>query len=929
MNHTPIQFKLPLTLLILIQFVIGHQAIGRPDTPCNCLGFTTIGADDTNTNITSVSGGISSNTCYLIRGRLIINDGTTWDEVRLKMAEGSEIRVISDLTILDSYISGCDKMWKGIITTSLTNLSVSGSVIEAAEFGIRLASFTSFQCEYNEFINDFIGIANGSPFEADQFGHVTLQRGSIKGCKFYTNTVVPGPYPGHIEYEEWPESPVEIPYDQGYAAIFLTGSIGFDVGYIHAEGADRNEVYQMRNGIILRNSVLNISGTDFYDFEGGIPKVPVDPVLGLNQQAINGYRSWAYVIDNTFAHIMVGIHTQESWMYIYDNLIQIPVGIGQISATRGISAYLSQQHTITDNIIDNGFKGILLNTPVNPFLIENNILDRNLGTKRHTGIEVLYGRSWEELGQIRENDIMIDDGNYATGIHLNAATNLRVVDNDIFFYDVYEAGKFNAGISLSEGGPSVLNLNDIDASASYATDPTAFNSGFLVKSQFNRFALNDMDHMNTLFKVVGPNPLTDLECNNFYFGPNGLELVSPAMIGTQEHHGNEWLSEDDYDFGAYISGPDPIGTAEMSRFDADESDEDPGVLIPFDIGPGSVENNWFKDEDGEDLCPEPIPDEDLDEDTLVMLVRSELDFTHFNDQMTWMVKADLFELLLNVPSLLSNEVLDSFFTVEENTVLGDLIQFQQDLGSRFDVEVELKDAEEDTIGALLKDLIYIDSMLFTQPIDYIDWVDLRELKADSLADNMGTWLDLVEDEEVASVDVYENVLEDLGELTPTNDLEDYLIEALQLRAAYLLDGGLSSEDSVDVVNLLELCPWEGGRAVSIANVLYPLIADSTMSSVIYECSEPEPHQINPNHGVAYTEVGISVYPNPAHDQTMISAEDAIRKIYVTGAGRQLQLTFIPNRKTFSIDVSRWQNGMYFLTIITDKGTSTQKLTLVK
>ena len=49
--------------------------------------------------------------------------------------------------------------------------------------------------------------------------------------------------------------------------------------------------------------------------------------------------------------------------------------------------------------------------------------------------------------------------------------------------------------------------------------------------------------------------------------------------------------------------------------------------------------------------------------------------------MTWIVKADIFDMILTDPGLTSNTVLDSFYSAEENTVLGKLVAWQKDLAS--------------------------------------------------------------------------------------------------------------------------------------------------------------------------------------------------------------------------------------------------------
>ena len=153
--------------------------------------------------------------------------------------------------------------------------------------------------------------------------------------------------------------------------------------------------------------------------------------------------------------------------------------------------------------------------------------------------------------------------------------------------------------------------------------------------------------------------------------------------------------------------------------------------------------------------------------------------------MTWQVKASIFELLLNAPSLLSNTVLDSFFNAEENTIMGQVIAFQNDLALRAGVvEVDKADAEVEILR-LVQDIVYIDSVITFNPVSAATWYALRHLKLDTLADEMVIWIGLIEDEYIASDAMYDEIYDDLDLLSPGNDLEDYLISGLMLRAKHL------------------------------------------------------------------------------------------------------------------------------------------------
>ncbi len=192
------------------------------------------------------------------------------------MEAGSEILVTTSLTIMNgTYISTCDTLWKGIRTSTFASLHALDSYIEGAEFAMRLAGYTTFECRNNRFIDNYIGISTGSPFEADQSEVLITQIGFLTGCKFYTEEGLPIPYIGQFYAPSWPTSPSLIPYDVGYAAMYLSGTSGLNFGNRNASNAGRNMVYNMRNGIISRFSFIDVYKSTFRNFQGSIPEIMV------------------------------------------------------------------------------------------------------------------------------------------------------------------------------------------------------------------------------------------------------------------------------------------------------------------------------------------------------------------------------------------------------------------------------------------------------------------------------------------------------------------------------------------------------------------------------------------------------------------------------------------------------------------------------
>ena len=893
-------------------------------TPCGvCSVMVPIGTTGDLTYIDELGFEFSSTRCYLIKGTLVINQTTNWYGLRLKMEEKSKILVQADLSISNCYLSGCGDMWQGIETDGQVDLFLYNSFVEDANIGIKLSTLVGFVCTHTEFINDYVGIACGSPFDEDQQDEV-IHRGQIWGCSFYTNTTLPDPYPGHPYYPSWPTTPTEIPYNQGFAAIYLTGLSGLNIGYVNAVGSDRNNIYQMRNGIILRQTTSNISGTDFYDFEGNIPDITEDPILDLNQHAVNLYRSTSDIVDNTFDNLMIGIHGTESTDTIRSNEITLSTPNPGYNYTRGILLIRPQVATIRNNIVTDGQRGISIEDVANDFLIKGNTLYRNFFFYSiNVGIFVRNAKLDPAQGIIQGNTLEMQDAVASTGIHLINANRILVTDNPISFAN--GGGHQSRGILGVGVFNSIIRKNTIIADPEYISNG---NNGIQLEgSGFNSSFCNSIENFWMNLHIYGPNVQTKIINNQLNDSEYGFAISSPAMIGTQPHFGNKWPVTYE-EFGAVIFGDDPVEEALRSLFIVDEAEN--SDFMPYPIDPSIVASNlWFRDIPTIPLTPECLyfePDPFVDADTIAKLIRTELEFEEYNDEMTWLMKADIYNMMLEDPSLSSNTVLDSFFDVEVNNPLGKLITWQRDLSLRYGNQPVLKSLIQDTICMLSDSIVYIDSIVALSPNDSATWLALRDLKVDSLVNASGRWMAILDGEEDDSQYAYAAIEDDLDNLTTTNDLEAYLKQALLFKTQYLTRNAFSSGDSADLVTLGELCPWEGGRAIAVAHELYHTIDNNSIWPTSDNCgAPPRPFISKPDNGSTYIENIFSMAPNPAFDLVELRSEYELLEVVVSNLQMQPIVTYNPLNRKFAFSISDFPSGIYFITGTTGIGSFTQKL----
>lgn len=917
--------NLLLALMTLLTFLVDTPDLeAQVDSPCSCSGFTVVGAANTETNYSSLSNGLQPNQCYLVAGTLVMDVGNaSLNSVRLIMARKSAIRVDEDPIILNSYISGCGNMWKGIHTNDSVSIAIFYSVIEDAEIGLLLGLGTGLACQFNDFINDYIGIATANPFDGDIFDNQIEQKEPILGCRFFTSGTLPDPYPGQYYYPSWPDNPT-IPYDQGFTAIYINGTAGLNVGKKGATGAVRNKIFNMRNGIILRHSIADIFGTDFYDFEGGIPRALPDPLLDLNQNGIHATGAFIRVEDNTMDNLKFGINTEQSWSYINDNTLDIEPGV---RSSRGIFALLPQALEIVNNVIYNGHRGIYLRNVNNSFDIRDNVLIRDSVPLVNVGISIESQQfTGNQTGRIRSNSIEITDGNGAIGIHLLYSHRCQVTENSIGYLidqgqDLQSQGIVSAGsVGLMIAG------NTIEADEDYIN---LTNRGIASDmSSFNALVCNTIANFQSSVYFMGPHFQTKLDRNEMMDADFGLYLEPPVFLGIQEHLGNQW-SGTYGEFGAYIDDEfvNPQMSAEMSLFLVDPNDN--SDFMPSSVGPPAVENIWFNPQQGDvpTACLS-IPDNPvLDADTLEKILLTEFEFEAYEEEINWILKSDLFELVHLFHDLKSNAVLDSFYDTESANALGKLVLWQDALATTFDLQEEDKAANEDSLLTFAIDVTYIDSLLGHRPSDSLIWLDLRVLKVDTLSRIFERWLGLLDDEQTATASEYEDIADNLDNLTVNLSIEENFQQSLILLVQQKLGIGFSGSDSTAVASMMEYCPLEAGRTLVTARELQSIFYDTIVVPDISNCSSGSPFVVFPSMS-KYDDAGdIVVTPNPFTNNLDITFLENVQSLSIYNSIGQLIYKSLPHQPFGIINTNGWPAGLYHL--ITKKGSRIKHAHIVR
>ena len=89
---------------------------------------------------------------------------------------------------------------------------------------------------------------------------------------------------------------------------------------------------------------------------------------------------------------------------------------------------------------------------------------------------------------------------------------------------------------------------------------------------------------------------------------------------------------------------------------------------------------------------------------------------------------------------------------------------------------------------------------------------------------------------------------------------------------------------------------------------------------------------DPTTGIGDVQAGMEVvtYPTPATEMVYVTAESAIRSYQMVDAmGRQVMSHENLNADILELNVSELAAGIYFITITTDHGTATQRVSVAK
>ena len=560
---------------------------------------------------------------------------------------------------------------------------------------------------------------------------------------------------------------------------------------------------------------------------------------------------------------------------------------------------------------------------------------------------------------IHNNGIRLDrPGN---GIYLNACRGTSAYSNSIMLNDTITGSYPNGtnGVLIQGGEEIYLNCNFISqlngGNLAQINNPNLpaneqFTGINTFDSQNWKFMCNNVNAMHNAMSFTGicnapflAANSTGLYKNSMYESFTGLYLSPTGIIGQQGTltvwGDNKWnlpfvaavnLGYFGSGFGAWS---DNMAAPVNSRFDVRNFSPIPGNDAFF---PTFNTPNWFTGylslfvpEGCGNNCA-PIIDSgggQLVSDYDHQVARSEEIVSEYLPEMLWMAQSNLYKKIEANLTLLSDSLLNQFYTTFTPTSLAEFIRLEniQNAGlsaKSFEIEQDsllfatilsgresLKTQDslltisnniQDSAAILLQRLAVLTSLAQAQA-DLSAFWQSRYSQTQALADSFR-----VINQNINSQSLWETNRKKINEV--------YLSTIAQNQFS------LTAEQQTDIADIAFQCPLSGGTAVFEARSLYFLWfggqsfddhENCSVQGLVYRKPKNQP-----------SEIAYKVYPNPASNQITVELpsilQNATLQIYNLQGQLVKGISLNEDEYIYKIEIGSLQSGMYLFEVIEDK-----------
>ncbi len=891
-----------------------------PVYPICAAAADTIVADSTFTS--NVPALVDSLTIFLA-GRLYVDDAITFKNCTIFVNTGGQIILqLGGSIILDStLIQGCDFMWQGIMTDTLTSVAVTnGSTIRDANRAVEARDRSTLKITHSAFEDNVWGIYVPANSSGNNIPH------TIYGNRFGLFAAsLKSAYPGQAPFGSMPYAGIEV------NDVVMT---------IGSNEADSNWFYNMNTGILGHRSALKVLNNKFsqvqIDTALSNPSVwdgTAIASLGDHDSSIAGKLIVRPVVSGawTIENCREGIYTDYSELDVFDvKMTRMQTGIFSTRCTDMLSSIVERCVIEADYI---GIDWQNNNGSANMLAEGNSIYMTGAYT---------YGILMQELNtaatanyRINSNYVEMNDGMFGiTGMNLFRSA---VTSNIVKLSGT--SSPLAIGIAYKGGLNNVIHCNIIDGDN--ATDTT--RAGIAVHiSESTQVICNRTDETGFGVFFGGINPVTTFRGNTMIDHFNGLRLNSVAVIDTQSHAGNRWVGT--YaNFGAVNMNDSVTQNLLASLFEVNPTPD--LALLPST--PASNPNNvgWFDVLpngaafacDSIYACHFDHEEEKMSSEELMMAIANDSILTmDFIPESKSMAKDYLYEKLVQDSVLLySSQTFVDFKSENEVSATGYLYEVKTLIkGSNTNDSISNLLITNYTLLKQFTDSIFIlDSLenINSNPLNILQ----RQLLIQAVANLNSTISNLLGQQSIENTGKLNLVLQMNSTIQPEETPESNEKFINQMEILYKL-GGINAISTYQnqILSITVQCPFKGGKAVYRARVLAALFNSSIVfyddlsvcaSEGIYRESINLPQE-NPQ---------VKLIPNPADESVSIITSgfgEGICKLQIKNSINQITGSFTFNclDQSFKIDTSKLSPGIYTVHITIDnRNHALEKLIIIR
>ncbi len=822
------------------------------------------------------------NTCLAVSGHLIIDEDYAIDGGEMLMQPGASITIEAEVELkvrnIDggAIIQGCGQMWQGIVVKPRAVLRFEHNRIEDAQYAILAHRESSLIVTGNHFNRNFVGLYTpvaGGPQP------VNLPEGPIGDNRFTCSSGLSPGYPG--------QSPSVSSGDIAFAGMEFNDAV-VRVGSSAQPDAE-NGFEGLRNGIVARNSHIDIFSVDISDMDYGLHDFSA---VGYDLEGVGIFleNCRAIVSRNLIHEVSIAARVLASDLYFEQNTLID--NIDGIHVFGGIGPHALR---VSSNAIDFIHTGINLQnmSAAKELFVDDNEMVHVTASSFETNypklaIAVTGAGPFPGVAagaRYIVNNSIILSRNGCVGIALGSSHRFGLFDNTVSIGSQAQEGPGFGSFALQVLGSDENYLYGNSASAAGLVADQGVGLA-VAGSVSNTLCCNSTDDIDLGLVFWGMCNGTRLRQTSIGTHHTGLRCQNGTVIGQQVHGGNRWLGSYS-DYSAVHLGQE--FEVAGSRFfvqlpmspplwpDSPYSPNNPNWFIPLD---GTAAASCAADP----LCPAlPLILEELlpplSENDFYAAEGAYGDSSAYGAYLNWEGARHLYRKLRRDSSLLGQEaVIDSFYQAADSSLLGALYRLEQGILSLYlpdsalqalqadleDHAAEMRALEEalaeasDSAGqaAILADIW---DLQLLQTDDWEAWLDLAASRAGQISLAAGGL-------------IHENAgLDAAGIFAQNEKAVNEVLLSLAADGAYRLD----SAQLAAIEPIAFQCPFEGGHAVYRARALYLLNERGAFNDVqLCQNSEDRPPSLPGAALPAEPAEDFRLFPNPARDNWRLGVPQA-------------------------------------------------------